>query len=258
MGLQQLGPLRAQVSSGEGGKFTSPLLLVHGLWSGAFVWQSFTGYLAHRGWNCFAVELRRGEAEADVEQIAADLRGAIGALGAPPVIVGHDLGALLALRCSDVARALVLVAPLVLPPLAAAPPAALHVGGPIARLFAGARRAPRGRWKGAYASSGAVREPAALLRRLIERPLPVERPPQGVASLVVAGEHDCITPPASARSLAAWLGAEIEIIAGGHGLPFAPGWEALVARLHRWLIKNLGADLLALYEEAVAEREGDR
>jgi len=28
-----------------------------------------------------------------------------------------------------------------------------------------------------------------------------------------------------------------------------------VAIVHRWLVRNLGADLLALYEEAMADRE---
>jgi hypothetical protein len=32
-------------------------------------------------------------------------------------------------------------------------------------------------------------------------------------------------------------------------------WEKRVAIVHRWLVRNLGADLLVLYEEAMAERE---
>jgi pimeloyl-ACP methyl ester carboxylesterase len=94
-----------------------------------------------------------------------------------------------------------------------------------------------------------------LLRRLVERPLPLPRLPERVPCLVVAGESDMVTPPASARDLASWLGAEIEVVAGGHALPVEQGWEDRVARVHRWLITRLGASLLALYEEAIAERD---
>jgi pimeloyl-ACP methyl ester carboxylesterase len=146
MGLQQLGPLRAEVTYGEGGKFTAPLLLVHGLWSTALVWRPFAGYLSHRGWTCNAVELRRSgeESGGEVEAGVAVLRAAIQALEAPPVIVGHDLGATLAPFCADLSRALVLVAPLSLPPVAASAPRALHeAGGRLARFFGRPLRSPR-------------------------------------------------------------------------------------------------------------------
>lgn len=263
MGLQTIGPLLAEVTFGEGGKFTAPLVLVHGLWSGATLWRPFSGYLSHRGWTCFAVEVEdraeRGDPADGFERVVADLRAAIATLEAPPVLIGHDLGALAAQCCADVTCATVMVAPLVLPPLAAAAPELLRdAGGLLERLLGRRLRMPGRRWKSSYGAIGGKREAAALLRRLAERPMPLTPAPEGAPSLVVAGGGDAVTPPDTARRLASALGAEIEIVAGGHALPVDPGWEALVSHLHRWLVKKLGAGLLALYEEAVAERDGDR
>jgi pimeloyl-ACP methyl ester carboxylesterase len=125
----------------------------------------------------------------------------------------------------------------------------------VAKLLGRASRAPRGRWKGSY-EAGDAEESPALLRRLIEQPLPLPPLPQELPGLVMAGKDDPVTPPASAQALSSAIGAEIEVVPGGHLLPIAPGWEERVSRLHRWLIKKLGADLLALYEEAIADRDG--
>jgi pimeloyl-ACP methyl ester carboxylesterase len=260
MSLQQFGPLRAEVTYGEGGKFTAPLVLVHGLWSTAAVWRPFAGYLSHRGWSCFAVELHgAGAGEVvDVEPLVADLRAMIAVLDAPPVIVGHDLGGVIAQHCADVSRALVALAPLVLPPLATDATQALReAGGVFARFLGRPLRPPRGRWKGAY-ETGDVGESAALLRLLVERPPAPRSLPAEFPGLVVAGREDPVTPPASAQALSASMGAELEVVTGGHRLLVEAGWEERVARVHRWLIKKLGAELLALYEEAIADREGDR
>src|SRR4029453_18774510 len=108
--MTRFGPLDAEVTRPETDKFTAPLVLVHGLWDRAAVWRRFAGYLAHRGWQCIAL-VRRGEVS-DVATHVSDLRTAIAAVDAPPVIVGHDFGALLALHCGDVARAVVALAPL--------------------------------------------------------------------------------------------------------------------------------------------------
>jgi pimeloyl-ACP methyl ester carboxylesterase len=256
MSVQRVGPLRAEVTYGEGGKFTAPLMLVHGLWSNATVWRPFTGYLSHRGWNCFAVDLRGAVGMEDAERLVADLRATIGALEAPPVIVGHDLGAAIAQRCADAARALVAVAPLVLTPPAGQGAAALgDAGGPLERLLGRPLRPPRGRWKGAYEATGA-RESAALLRSLVENAAPPAALPASLPALVMAGEGDPLVPADAARALSSSIGAELEIVRGGHQLPIEPGWEERVSRIHRWLIKKLGADLLALYEEAIADRDG--
>src|SRR5262245_39904138 len=113
---QCFGPLAAEVTRPESEKFTVPLVLVHGLWERAAAWRRFAGSLAHRGWHCIALERRDGAG--DVAVHVADLRAALAGLDAPAVLLGHDLGANLALACGDAARAVVALAPLIAPPFA--------------------------------------------------------------------------------------------------------------------------------------------
>jgi pimeloyl-ACP methyl ester carboxylesterase len=80
----------------------------------------------------------------------------------------------------------------------------------------------------------------------------------GVPALVIAGEHDPLLPPDAAASLARAAGAELRVLAGAGHWPFAgPSWQATVALVHRWLVQRLGAPLLELYAEAMAERGTD-
>jgi pimeloyl-ACP methyl ester carboxylesterase len=246
----RVGPLRAEVTGPESERYTASLLLVHGLWARAPVWRRFAGYLAHRGWRCIALE-RRAEIS-DIAAHAADLRAAIAALDAPPVIIGHDLGALLALYCADAARAVVAVAPLVGPPVAPPVPALQHAGTWLARRRRMPLRAPRGRWRDAYPERDVV-EPAALVRQLLS-----DVPSLGAASsdappcALFATRDDEITSATTAQALAREVGAEFHAIpVVGHAVLVAPGWEECVAAAHRWIIQRLGVDLLALYEESM-------
>jgi pimeloyl-ACP methyl ester carboxylesterase len=247
---ERIGPLLAEVTNPEREKFTAALVLVHGLWERAPAWRHFAGYLAHRGWRCVAVE-RRAEAPADLTAHVADLRAALAALGAPPVVVGHDLGAVVALHCAAAARAVVAVAPLAGPPFAAPPAALQRAGNWYARRRGAPLRAPRGAWRRAYPAAE-VAEPAALVRQIAagEPPLPV---PTGAAPRAVFAPHDDeVSSAAAAGALARHVGAELHVLRGvGHAVLSAPGWEAHVAAVHRWIIQRLGVDLLALYDEAM-------
>jgi len=170
---QSAGPLTAEVIQGEGGgKFTASLLLVHGLWSDARIWHRFVGFLGHRGWTSIAVHLRGrdgSEPVSGVEQHLDDLRHVVADLAAPPVVVGHDFGGLLALHLTG-ARAIVAVAPLVPLPLATSPaPALKRAGSALARWRGRPLAPPRGVWRNSYPAKSLVREPASVVRDLIEK-----------------------------------------------------------------------------------------
>ncbi len=245
---RRLGSLRAEHTRGEGGKFTAPMVLVHGLWETAVAWRPFVGFLSHRGWDCFALHLRDAES---VAMLRADLHDAIAALDTAPVLIGHDLGALLALDVAAQARAVVALAPLVLPPVIGAPPEALaRAGNWITRWRGRALAPPRGRWRTDY-DARAAPVPTALVRELSAQPWPVTPPRARVPVLVLAGAQDAVTDPAAAQTLAAAVAAPCEISDGGHALAVAAGWEARVSRIHRWAVRELGEELLALYAEAM-------
>jgi pimeloyl-ACP methyl ester carboxylesterase len=247
--MRRVGPLPAEIIGPESEKFTASLILVHGLWERAPVWRRFAGYLAHRGWRCIAVE-RRAES-ADLAAHVADLRAAIAVLEAPPVVLGHDLGAVLAMHCADVARAAVALAPVVSPPLAAPPAALQRAGSWLARRRGAPLRAPYGRWRSAYPQRD-VAEPAALVRQVLAGELPLAPPPGPAPRAVFAMQDDEITPPSAAQAFAQHSGAELHVVpGGGHAALAAPGWETNVAMVHRWIIQRLGVDLLAFYEESM-------
>lgn len=243
----------AEITSPETDKFTAPLVLVHGLWAGAADWRRFAGYLAHRGWRCIAWE--RPPGLESVAAMEADLRREIAAHDGPPVIVGHDLGANLALRCADGARAVVALAPLVGSPGTASPRVLERAGTWWERLTGAAHRhPPGGTLRGAYPYRHRW-EPTSLLRTIAAgKPLASAAP--AVPRLILAMDGDEITAPDAAGALARQHGAALQVIAdSGHAVLLNDAWAPCVAAVHRWLIRELGVELLALYDEAWEGRE---
>jgi pimeloyl-ACP methyl ester carboxylesterase len=243
----QVGPLRAERTAGQPEKYTAPLVLLHGLWEEAEHWRLFSGYLAHRGWTCLS--LRANRQSGTLAQRQADLQAAIAALESRPVLMGHDLGAWLALQAAESARAVVALTPLVPPPIGSPPQALQRAGTWWQRWRRIGVSSPRGRWRNAYAGGSELREPAALLRELAEAPCPPRSAP--VPCLIVAAESDPITPIGAARALAEASAAQLRVVAGGHDPLHGDGWQERVALVHRWIVQELGESLLALYEEAI-------
>jgi pimeloyl-ACP methyl ester carboxylesterase len=105
-----------------------PLLLVHGALTGSWLWTDFSAYLAERGWEAHAMNLR-GHFTSDVAELddttmrdyAADVGVAMRHLGRPAVLIGWGIGALAALMHAErhAVLGLVLLAPS--PPAAALP-----------------------------------------------------------------------------------------------------------------------------------------
>jgi len=259
---RRIARLPVEVLEGEGAKFTSPMVLVHGLWDEVAVWRPFMGYLAHRGWRCFAVDWRRAAESPRPGTFAAladDLRDACVALEAPPVVVGHDLGALLALHAAAVARAVAALSPLPLPALHRAGPAHLARAGTVLdRLRGRPLTAPA--VHSAFASAGgeAVRESPSLLDELRRMPVLPDPVPAGTPALLLCGDADPITPLEAAQRLAAHAHAELRVVPGAtHALHHEPGWDRRVSDLHRWLIQSLGEPLLARLEESEEDSEAE-
>jgi pimeloyl-ACP methyl ester carboxylesterase len=81
-----------------------PLLLVHGALSGSWLWTEIAAYLAERGWEAHAVNLR-GHFTSDVADLdettmrdyADDIGVALRQIGRPAVLIGWGFGALAAM-----------------------------------------------------------------------------------------------------------------------------------------------------------------
>jgi len=250
----------------EGARYAASLICIPGLWAGPAAWRGFATYLGHRGWESHLLDVRA--VPGGVDGRAAAVAGFAAELQAPPILVGHDAGGLVALAAAGrVATAgVVLVAPLApgsrqARALVRTPRALLALirGGPIAPPAG----APAAAWldlpdptRSATVADLAA-DDAASVRDVVWGRTSIARATD-VPAAVVAGDRDAVLPPRAAAALAQAAGAElVELPGGGHWLLAGPSWQAAVALVHRWLVRRLGAPLLELYEEAMAEREAD-
>jgi pimeloyl-ACP methyl ester carboxylesterase len=97
-----------------------PLIFVHGELAGSWIWERYLCYFAQRGWEGHALNLRGHHlsepAEVgllDFDHYLDDVLAAMGRLLSAPVVMGHGIGGLLALRAAERRRpsALVLLSP---------------------------------------------------------------------------------------------------------------------------------------------------
>ena len=249
----------------EGARYAAPLVLLPGLWARTQVWRGFATYLAHRGWECRVLDLRgAGGLEARARAVAEYLA----TLPAPAVLLGHDAGGLVAHEAARQAgaAAVVMVAPLVSGDAATrglvlnlrsllgvalgwpvAPPGPEALAPVLAELSPSERVAVTARL-------GA--DDGAALRDLVRGRLAPH--PGAVPTLVLAGARDPLLPAAAARALADAMGAELQTVAdAGHWMLAGAAWQRAVGLVHRWIVQQLGAPLLELYPEAMAEREAE-
>ena len=210
-----------------------PLLMVHGELAGSWVWHRLQEYLAGRGWETHALNLR-GHYWSDVvdlepvgfDDYVADLEAAVERIGREPVLVGHGLGALLALSVASQVRVggLVLIGPML--PAEIRPPSPTHELRAIPPVF---RRDLVG-WQGLPeaihrqnpdlsvadvlrvqhmmgAESGLARREALTGIRVATSAV------RDVPAIVIAGGLDRENPLAGSEALALWLGASFEPLA---------------------------------------------
>lgn len=85
-----------------------PLLFIHGELTGSWVWERYLSYFASRGWEGHALNLRNHYwsqavevTSIDFEDYLDDVIGVLDRLGTSPVVIGHGLGGLLALKVAE-------------------------------------------------------------------------------------------------------------------------------------------------------------
>lgn len=241
--MPRLAGMDVELHRAEFDKYTAPLLLLHGLWTDASMWRPAASFLAHRGWNAYALRWRgAGTTWSDLFERVQRAAAELGA----PVVIGHDLGALLALHLGGT-RAAVAISPL--PCGAGAPPhpLALSVAARLARW----RRAPFTPSRSASVrvlgtdATALVADASAWFDEITRAPAAPAH--AGTPRLLVAGDADVCLPGAERDRMAEQFGAEIRSYAGaGHELPHGRHWQAVTADVHRWLVRRLGESLLVL------------
>lgn len=242
-----------------------PILMVHGGFSGAWTFDLFRLPFEAAGHAVTAIDLP-GHAPGDSRgavagQSLTDYVKAVGeaikAQPAPPVLLGHSMGGLVAQLAA--ARTslpgLILLAPS--PPwgVAATSPeellcafgaAGLGMTSPVIEPQVG----PLSRWM--------LNDLAPADRKAVESRLQSESgralmetlawgldpfasslvPRGGVRTQVLAfaGERDALHPPATVRAIVERLGGELRVVpSAGHWLPQVPGWDRLAAECIDWI-----------------------
>ncbi len=207
-----------------------PLLLVHGELGGSWLWERFLGYFAHRGWEGHAVNLR-GHYWSDTTEVSgidfnayvSDVLAAFDHLPPNPVLVGHGMGGLIAMRAAEERH----VAGLVL--LSAALPAQLwaaprsHVIREIPDAFGRElvgwqslpeqlrRQNPDLTIEDVLRVQHLMGRESGAARRAMLRGVSVDRERlANVPILVIGGGLDRWFPESDSERLAAWLGAQYE------------------------------------------------
>lgn len=240
-----------------------PLLLVHGVLTGSWLWNEFAAYLAERGWEAHALNLRGHFTSAPVEldgtsmrDYADDVGVAMNHLGRPAVIIGWGIGALAALMHAERSPSRVLG--LVL--LAPSPPAAALPRRPDEHELRDVPAVYDAAWWGWSGTPEQLRErmpdmdeqDIEKMRELLagalesgrarrERMLGVAIDPSGlldIPSLVIGAGRDDVIHPAEARRTADLLGAGYEYFPSASHFGLVMGehtWPEVAASVLGWL-----------------------
>jgi pimeloyl-ACP methyl ester carboxylesterase len=237
-----------------------PVLFVPGAFTGGWMWaETFLPHFAERGFDSYAMSFRAHGSQGwplhslGLKDFVSDLAHVVDHLPAPPVIVGHSLGGLVAyefarqravpgivmfspvppdgtlrsfvsLAMVDPVSASKMAAMSLVPPvrLLGEPPLGVysrHVPRDIARAFT--RRLRAESWR--------VLMEAFVRRRSEVRPL-------GLPTYVVGATGDHLIPASEVRRTGRMLDAPCRIFEGFSHTPFVePGWEAIADDLAEWI-----------------------
>jgi pimeloyl-ACP methyl ester carboxylesterase len=234
----------------ENGRYAADLLFLHGLWTTSEIWQPVARGLAHRGWRCLLLDRSDASSESFDDWVAR-AEGASAALPAPPIVIGHDAGALVALALASRAsvHAAIAVAPLLegargLVPLArrllarlsdapVPPPKPSHPYWRVASETAAARL-----------RAACVVESAARVASRRGEALAPGAP--AVATRLVAQRDDAVVSPALVEITARGVEADFRALPGGHWGLLEEGLDPWMTELHRWIIRRDGGSILLL------------
>ncbi|MCH8055912.1 MAG: alpha/beta hydrolase [Deltaproteobacteria bacterium] len=264
-----IGNLLVDASPPEKPKFKSPLVLIHGLWSGSWCWHRWATHFSNLGWECWAVNFRGRVEEKALEVLERlsfqdcmeDLKRVIRAASFPPVLVAHSLGGLIAQKAAEGEKLSALIL------LSSLPPREIKVVTPHAlrllrlkylpllflrRPFCLQEKDFRRSWLASLPESDhpdilkrMVSESSHLIGEFFNRCVEVDPGRIRCPVLAVGGGEDGVVPMASLREMAQRLGADLkEYPNHGHWMMEEQGGERIVRDIHRWVVQRLGEEIL--------------
>jgi non-heme chloroperoxidase len=258
-----------------------PVVFVHGLWIHAFSWEPWQKLFGEEGYETYAPgwpgdaespEATRADpssmVDVGVDQITESYAEFLATLAAPPIVIGHSFGGLIAEKLLDQGRATAVVAisPAPLKGIRVLPLAQLRSSFPVLSRPDRKRKAvPLSEQQFAYSFGNALdrAESTELYQRFAiptpGRPLfeaatanftrnaptavDTRRADRGPLLLMAAGKDHTVpaTVVRAAHKLYAKSDADTELIAypeRGHSAPFDHGWKTLADDSLDWLTRR--------------------
>ncbi len=269
---ESLGRFTALVERPEPVKFACPIVLLPEMFTTTRHLAVLLGYLATIGWEVYAPDLRAmigRDATPPLERFSFNdlvaLAGeAIGALGREAIVLGHGAGGLAALKLAEQTnvKAAVAYAPL-LPGFAS--PIVSSFAARYARWRGRALNPPAGRAGFEFVADAEPYQREAAIRAMVPdsaaMAFQIARgqttfAPGAASRLIVAGDSDIFAPLDAATRFAQSLGARIVPIPGrGHWLIGGRALERAISETQRFLVRELGQDLLLLYPEEWKDKD---
>jgi pimeloyl-ACP methyl ester carboxylesterase len=256
------GNFKLQLEQPQTVKFATPILILPDQFMTPSHHAVPIGYFASIGWevyaaNPYAREDGSPDLALDWTAILAKIRDLITALGRDLIMIGHGVGGLLALALADQSqvKAAVALAPIVpgfnSPLLKRASrlfglwhPPVLYPprGRALFDLFADADPFQRD------TLIRKLKPASAALARAIGSGKPKLLRSTPTPRLIVGGDADPFAPIVQVRTMAETIGAALVPITGrGHWLFGGRTLERVMTEIQRFLVHNLGGDLLLLY-----------
>jgi pimeloyl-ACP methyl ester carboxylesterase len=250
------------------GNTRPPLLFIHGGYCDAWCWEPhFLPWFAARGYPAYALSLRGHGASggreslfvASLDDYMGDVERVCAALPAPPVLIGHSMGAAIVERLLDTpaVRAAALLAPV--PPAGLGPVAgrllawqpeylvnmqrldAPHLAGDVLAalrpMYFSADVAPE--ILAQAVMHLCVESPRAILDLAL--PLGRGRTPTSTPPLVLGAAGDRIATPGDVKATALFYDTTPIIVPGlAHMMMLERGWESVAQPLLDWLERGVG------------------
>ena len=240
----------------------TPLLFLHGAYAAAWCWdEHFLAYFAERGYACYALSVSGhggspGREHLDsfgLDHYVRDVAAVVEQLPAPPVLVGHSMGGMVAQKYLESHEAAGLVLLASVPPQglwAAALGLAFQKPGVMSdlnSLLGGGRVALDTLRSAMFAQPVTTEDLARWYKRMQPEShraiwdmtlfnLPLKSRMTLPPLLVLGAEHDTLIPASQVEMTARHYGVEAEIFPGmGHGLMLERDWERPAGRILDWL-----------------------